>query len=384
VYARPRTYGGRLGLGEVAVGNALVDGTDFKLGLFAPNCSGGLAVTTIPERWSASWADNLRMAEVADRVGIDFILPIARWIGYCGVTNFHGSVLEPVPWASGLLASTSRVVVFATVHTAFNHPVVSAKQLATLDHVGGGRAGVNIVAGWNQPEYVSMGLDLPADHDDRYAMAQEWWEHVRALWTRKGRFDLAGRYFTLCGVEAEPKPVQGVLPVLNAGSSEQGRDFAARNANYVFTIIGDAREGAALVERLTSKARVDYGREVGVMSPAHVVCRPTRAEALDYLHYYADEHADWDAVDNLMRLQGLHAQSFTKEMLSAFRPRFAAGHGTCPLIGTPDEVADEIGRYHRAGLAGMTLSFVDYVGELEQFGAEVIPRLEAKGIRGPR
>jgi alkanesulfonate monooxygenase SsuD/methylene tetrahydromethanopterin reductase-like flavin-dependent oxidoreductase (luciferase family) len=172
--------------------------------------------------------------------------------------------------------------------------------------------------------------------------------------------------------------------VLNAGSSEQGRDFAARNANYVFTIIGDAREGAALVERLTSKARVDYGREVGVMSPAHVVCRPTRAEALDYLHYYADEHADWDAVDNLMRLQGLHAQSFTKEMLSAFRPRFAAGHGTCPLIGTPDEVADEIGRYHRAGLAGMTLSFVDYVGELEQFGAEVIPRLEAKGIRGPR
>jgi alkanesulfonate monooxygenase SsuD/methylene tetrahydromethanopterin reductase-like flavin-dependent oxidoreductase (luciferase family) len=71
-------------------------------------------------------------------------------------------------------------------------------------------------------------------------------------------------------------------------------------------------------------------------------------------------------------------------MLSAFRPRFAAGHGTCPLIGTPDEVADEIGRYHRAGLAGMTLSFVDYVGELEQFGAEVIPRLEAKGIRGPR
>jgi alkanesulfonate monooxygenase SsuD/methylene tetrahydromethanopterin reductase-like flavin-dependent oxidoreductase (luciferase family) len=364
--------------------NTLVDGKDFKLGLFAPNCSGGLAVTTIPERWSASWTDNLRLAVLADEVGIDYILPIARWIGYGGSTNFHGSVLEPIPWATGLLAHTRRVVVFSTVHTAFNHPVVSAKQLATLDHIGGGRAGVNIVAGWNQPEYVAMGLDLPNDHDDRYAMAQEWWDDVRTLWTCAGQVDLDGQYFTLRGVEAEPKPLQGTLPVLNAGSSTEGRQFAARNADYVFTIIGDANEGASLVKQLTDTARRDYRRQVGVMSPAYVVCRPTHAEALDYLHYYAEEHADWDAVDNLMRLQGLHAQSFTKEMLATFRPRFAAGHGTCPLIGTPDEVADEIERYAQAGLAGMTLSFVDYVGELEQFAAEVIPRLETKGVRVPR
>jgi len=114
------------------------------------------------------------------------------------------------------------------------------------------------------------------------------------------------------------------------------------------------------------------------------VCRATRAEARDYLHYYAEENADWDAVDNLMRLQGAYAQSFTRDMLSTFRSRFAAGHGTCPLIGTPDDVADEIERYASAGLAGMTLTFVDYVGELAQFAAEVLPRLEAKGIRLPR
>lgn len=364
--------------------NTLVDGQDFKLGLFAPNCSGGLAVTKVPERWSASWADNLLLGRLADEVGIDFILPIARFVGYGGDTNFHGSVLEPIPWATGLLAHTSRVVVFATVHTAFNRPVVSAKQLATIDHVSGGRAGVNIVAGWNQPEYLAMGLDLPTDHDDRYAMAQEWWEHVRTLWTCDGRVDLDGRFFSSHSVEAEPKPLQGTLPVLNAGSSAQGRDFAARNANYVFTIIGDADEGATLTKQLTERARDTYGRPVGVMSPAHVVCKATRAEALEYLHYYAEENADWDAVDNLMRLQGLHAQSFTKDMLASFRPRFAAGHGTCPLIGTPDEVADEIERYAQAGLAGMTMAFVDYVTGLEHFAEEVIPRLEAKGIRVPR
>ncbi|MQA10218.1 MAG: LLM class flavin-dependent oxidoreductase [Pseudonocardiaceae bacterium] len=364
--------------------NALTDGRDFKLGLFSPNCTGGLAVTKISERWGATWEDNLRLARLADEVGVDFILPIARWIGYGGETNFHEGVLEPVPWASALLATTERVVVFATVHTAFNHPVVSAKQLATVDQVGGGRAGVNIVAGWNQPEYHAMGVELPSEHDDRYAMAQEWWDHVRALWTREGRYDLDGRFYSLKGVESMPKPVQGILPVLNAGSSTQGRAFAARNANFVFTIIGDAEEGERVVAQLTASARADYRRTVGVMSPAHLVCRATRAEAEEYLHYYAEEYADWEAVDNLMRLQGMHAQSFTKEMLATFRSRFAAGHGTCPLIGSPDDVADEIEKYAKAGLSGMTLSFVDYVAELEQFAAEVIPRLEAKGIRLPR
>ena len=109
--------------------------------------------------------------------------------------------------------------------------------------------------------------------------------------------------------------------------------------------------------------------------------RPTRKEAEEFHRWYAEEHADWDAVDNLMTLQGLHAQSFTPEMLAMFRGRFAGGHGVCPLIGSPDDVADEIERFHRAGFAGMTVSFVDYVGELGYFAQEVLPRLEAKGVR---
>ena len=85
----------------------ILDTTDFRLGLFSSNCSGGLAVTTIPERWSASWEDNLRLGRLADEVGIDFMLPIARWIGYGGSTNFHEGVLEPIPWAAGLLSNTT-------------------------------------------------------------------------------------------------------------------------------------------------------------------------------------------------------------------------------------------------------------------------------------
>jgi hypothetical protein len=95
--------------------------------------------------------------------------------------------------------------------------------------------------------------------------------------------------------------------------------------------------------------------------------------------WYAEENADWDAVDNLMTLQGLHAQSFSAEMLQMFRGRFAGGHGVCPLIGSPDDVAAEIKRFWEAGFKGMTLSFVDYVGELDYFAQEVMPRLEQLG-----
>ena len=58
----------------------LLDGKDFKLGLFSANCSGCMAVSKAPDRWSASWDDNLRLAKIADEVGIDFLLPIANKI----------------------------------------------------------------------------------------------------------------------------------------------------------------------------------------------------------------------------------------------------------------------------------------------------------------
>src|SRR6185437_9605076 len=67
-----------------------------KLGLFGSNCSGGRAATRVPERWSASWEDNLKLAQLADAAGMDLMLPIGRWRGYGGETNFEGSSWETV------------------------------------------------------------------------------------------------------------------------------------------------------------------------------------------------------------------------------------------------------------------------------------------------
>jgi len=354
----------------------------FKLGTFASNCSGGMSVTTVPERWTASWKDNLRLARMLDEADIDFMLPIARWIGYGGSTNFHGSVLETVTWAGGLLAATRNISIFATVHTVANHPVVVAKQVATLDQIGGGRAGLNIVAGWNEPEYQALGLTLPKDHETRYGYAQEWFDLVQALWERDGLFDWQGKHFHLQGVHSDPKPVSPRPPIINAAGSAQGRDFAVRNADFLFTPAIDLQRSKTEIAELQAAAeKVD--RTVDVLTFSHVVCRPTEREAKEYVAHFTGDAIDTEAVDNLVRLQFAHAQSFPHDLLALIRDRMAMGHGGVPLIGTPEQVAEAIMALHRAGFGGTTLSFVDYAEEFPYFRDNVLPLLEQAGIRRP-
>lgn len=364
--------------------NAIFGPNKFKLGLFSPNCSGGMAATTVPERWSARWEDNLKLAHLADAAGIEFILPIARWAGYGGKTDFQGESLETITWSAGLLAQTSSISVFATAHTSFTHPLVAAKQFATIDHIAGGRFGLNIVCGWNKPEYDMFGKDLPDAHDDRYRYGQSWWDVIQKAWSSDDGFDWQDEYFTISQGRCTPKPVGRTLPpIMNAGSSDQGRDFAARNCDVLFTVMVDLESGADTVRTWQARAQSDYQRTLEVYTTTYVVCRPSTKEAEDYHHYYAVENADTEAAERLMELMGMHAQSFPVDQIEALRTQFAAGHGVYPLIGDPDTVADKIEQISNAGFAGSTITFVNYVDEFPYFVQEVLPRLEQKGLRVP-
>ncbi len=363
--------------------NTMLDTPDeFKLGLFSANCSGGLAVTKAPERWNNSWENNLQMAQMADEIGFDFLLPIARWIGYGGETDFHGSVLETITWATGLLAHTERINVFTTIHTAFNHPVVVAKQLATMDHIGHGRAGLNLVAGWNRPEYEALGGDLPEDHETRYRYAQEWYDIIQRLWNEEQPFEFDGEFWQLARTYTNPKPVAEKMPIVNAAGSARGREFAVRNADFLFTTVMSLEQTREEIAALKQQAGAS-GRSLDVMTLASCYCRPTRAEAEEYYRYIVDQ-ADAGAIDNIVSIMFANAESFPKDALDSLRERFAAGHGGWPLIGTPDDVADGIEEMAQAGLGGTVFGFVDYIQEMPYFAQEVLPRLERKGLRLPR
>jgi alkanesulfonate monooxygenase SsuD/methylene tetrahydromethanopterin reductase-like flavin-dependent oxidoreductase (luciferase family) len=354
-----------------------------KLGLFGFNCDGGMAVTAAPDRWHPTWENNVEVARLVDEAGLEFVLPIGRWRGYGGKANFQGVSFETTTWAAGLLAATRRCTVFGTIHAPMHHPIVAAKQMATIDLQSGGRFGLNLVCGWNQDEFEMFGHEQ-REHDERYEYGQEWLEVVRTLWREEKPVDFRGRYFDLPGLVGRPGPYGGTEPVLmNAGYSAAGRAFAQRNCEFLLTSLIDMESGRRDVEEVRGAAQALHGRDIQVIATAYVVCRPTRAEAQAFHRYYAREHADWEAADHLMELAGVHAKFFPPEHYERYRERFAGGHGMYPIIGSPDDVASELERVADAGFAGAAISFFDYVAELPYFRDEVLARLEARGVRVP-
>ena len=166
-------------------------GNRLKIGLFGANCSSGRAVTKAPERWDASWENNVKAAKMADDAGLEFLLPIGRWHGYKGETDTEGTTYETLTWATGLLASTKEICVCGTLHVRFLNPVFAAKQMVTADHIGEGRFGFNIVVGWNEDEFEMFGVEQRT-HEASYDYAQEWLDAIKMAWSDREEFDFDG------------------------------------------------------------------------------------------------------------------------------------------------------------------------------------------------
>jgi len=357
----------------------------FKIGLFGANCSSGRAVTMVPERWRATWRDNVELAQMADTAGIDFLLPIGRWKGYGGDTDYQGATFETITWATGLLAKTERITVFGTVHAPLFPPIIAAKQMVTADHVGEGRFGLNIVCGWNEGEFDMFGVQ-PGDHERRYAQGQEWIDALQRIWTEND-FSFDGEFFHLHGVRAKPKPWNETRPlIMNAGSSPEGKAFAIRNCDAFFTTARRAtEEEAPFVEAarnvVAAKEQAHaLGHEIGVYCVGVVTVRPTQREADEY-YRYVEENTDWNAVDSIMEMKGLNDRP--PEIRERIRSGYARGMGGLPLVGTPDSIAKSLAEISAAGFNGIAVSFVNYVDELPFFRDEVLPRLERLGLRSP-
>ena len=353
-----------------------------KIGLFGSNCSSGRAVTKVPERWSGNWPDNLRLARMADEAGIDFMLPIGRWKGYGGDTDYQGATLETLTWASGLLASTKRITVFGTVHAPLFNPVIAAKEMVTADHIGEGRFGLNIVVGWNEGEFEMFGVEQ-REHEDRYEYAQEWIDVIKLIWSDQEDFDFQRKYFSMKGIRGKPKPFGGTRPLMmNAGSSATGQAFAIRNCDAFFlqasrVSLDETAQRVAGVQRLAKEG----GRDIGCYTVGVITCRPTQKEAEDYYHYSIVEHADWSAVDGILALKNISPQTVPLQEYVVKRNQYAQGMGGLPIVGDPDFVAKQLADLSQAGLTGIGVSLVNYAQELPFFCDEVLPRLARMGVR---
>ncbi len=350
----------------------------FKLGLFGMNCSGSIA-TTAPERWHAGWEENLEAARLADEAGLEFLLPIARWQGYGGQTDRHGTSFETLSWATALLAATKDIVAFSTVHAPLVNPIFAAKSLVTADHVGRGRCALNIVSGWNVEEFTMFGVPL-REHDERYDYSTEWISIVKRVWSEPEPFDFEGQYFSLKNVSGKPKPWGNERPTLmSAGSSPQGRRFAAEHADCLFMVVGEEKNLAADVSQVRS---IDASRKIDVYTSGHLICRPTARETQEYYHYLVHETGDREAAESVISKRAAgESKSLSPELMSKMVERFISGGGTFPVIGCYDEVADKFRRLSQAGLDGMALSLVNYVREMPVLRDEILPRLQRLKLR---
>ena len=364
---------------------AMHNANTLKIGVFGANCSSSRTATTVPERWSASWPDNLALARMADDAGIDFLLPIGRWKGYGGSTDFHGTTLETITWACGLLSATRRITVFGTVHAPLFHPLIAAKQIVTADLMGQGRFGLNIVAGWNEGEFEMFGVHQ-REHDDRYGFAEEWLDVMKRAWSDPEPFDYKGAHFELENVRAKPKPFGGTRPmIMNAGSSAAGQAFGLRNCDAFFTATGASRASLAGIAKRVAEVKADaakIGREIEVYTIGQVICRPSQKAAEDYHHHANVECADWGAIERMMALRNITRANTSADEFEQKRVFFAANSiGGYPFVGTPDRVAEELAIVARAGVRGIAVSFVNYLDELPYFRDEVLPRLARMGLR---
>jgi dimethylsulfone monooxygenase len=363
----------------------LFGGNRMKLGVMAFNCSHGSTITTVPEAWKLDWDDTVEIAQAVDRSGMEAILPVGRWRGYGGPSNFNATTFESFTWASALGALTDYVTILATCHVPLVHPLMVAKMAATIDHVTRGRFALNIVCGWFKNEFDMFGAAM-RPHDDRYKYAAEWLDFLKQAWTCDEEFDFKSASFDAKAVWSQPKPVQKPHPpVMNAGGSPAAQDFTTRYCDMNFVHLKDRSNletGRREIANLKSIAR-SHGRQTRIWIHVYAVCRETENEAKNYLQHYVYEKGDWEAAGNLLRIFGLQSASYDPKTLENHKAHFIAGHGGYPLVGTAEQIADELGRLADIGVDGCLISWVNYKDELKQWNSDVLPLLVQSGLRQP-
>ena len=362
----------------------LGDENAMKLAIFGINLRGGVTLSDVEGKIEATWEENLRLAMHADRIGIDAIVPVARWRGYGGRSNLGLRSFETFTWATGLLARTERIQVFATFHVPLAHPVLAAKMATTADHISGGRFGLNIVAGWYADELAMFGL-AQREHDERYEVADEWATVLKQLWTVDGERDFHGRYFDVPAGVLEPKPLQKPYPtIMNAGTSPAGRTFASKHSDVIFAGLTNAQTAAAQIADIKEQARREHGREIRVFGRGHIVCRETQAEAEAVYDYVHRQVADYEGAANVTGLSKRESQSTDwstdeRRLLEGM----IAGFWGVPMVGSPEQVVQMMLDQHTAGADGIALSFVNFDEGLTQMEHQILPLLVEAGVRAP-
>jgi FMNH2-dependent dimethyl sulfone monooxygenase len=368
-------------LEQLAQTNPLFGPAKLKLGTFCSNLSYGGCISSMPGTLQLTWPNSARLAQLADAMKFEAVVPVARWRGFGGVTDANGESFESMTFAAAMAATTHHCSPFSTIHVPTLHPVMAAKQCATIDHISGGRFTLNITTGWNAQEIALFGSPI-MPHDDRYDAASEWISLMKQIWTSEDPLDFEGRYYSVKGAHLRPHPIQPYPALMSAGASSRGQLFAAEHADIGFTSFA-SRDEESMRARVAGYRKLSwekFGRPLAVWANANIIIGDSEADAQRQFEDCLAQ-GDHEALDNLFASMNITNQSFTPDMLQTLREDFIVGWNGYRIVGTKEKVVEELRYLMEIGVDGLLLTFPRFIEGMERFQEEVHPLLVQLGLR---
>ncbi|GGC75532.1 LLM class flavin-dependent oxidoreductase [Chelatococcus reniformis] len=375
----------------------------------------------------------VKLAKIAERGTFDavFLADSPALVDRPEFRPFY--TLEPTIILTAIAAATEFIGLIATASTTYNEPYNIARRFASVDLASGGRAGWNVVTTADAVAARNFGFDNAVAHTTRYERAAEFTEVVTGLWDSweddalvgdkaTGRFmdtsrlhalNHVGRFFSVRGPLNVPRSPQGHPVIVQAGGSDDGRALAARYAEAIFSVANSIDEGKAFADDIRRRAAA-YGRPGSA-----IVTLPGLATVIGSTEEEARRRDDylWSLIPadySLVRVAGIlnvdphsldldeplpdtiqmpidGSQTFFRALVEVARRdrltvrqllrRLGGGTGHRVIVGTPEQIADDIEAWFRAGAADGFNLMPDLLPEgLELFVDHVVPLLRQRGI----
>lgn len=374
----------------------------------------------------------VRVAKIAERGTFDaiFLADVPSFADRPEHRPFQA--LEPTIVLAHVAAATEHLGLIGTASTSYNHPYNLARRFASLDLASGGRVGWNIVTTADPAASRNFGADALEAHATRYERAAEFAQVVTALWDSweddalvadkaSGRFidttkvhaiHHSGRYFRVEGPLNVPRSSQGRPVLVQAGGSADGQALAARTAEAIFSVAHSKADALAFAQAIRSQARA-FGRsgdDIVILPGLGTIIGSTEAEAR------RREEELWELMPGdygLRRVAGIlrvdpasldldsplpdvprpsdGMQTFFDALVNAARRdkltvrqlirQFGGSTGHRVVVGTPEQIADDIEDWFRTGAADGFNLMPDVLPDgLEVFVDHVVPLLRRRGI----
>jgi dimethylsulfone monooxygenase len=327
---------------------------------------GGWLRNVEDENMSATWDYTRKLAQRSEEIGFD--LSLIAELNLNDIKGIQAPSLDAWSTSAALAAVTNTLELMVAVRPTFHSPALLAKQASNIDHISNGRLSLNVVSSWWETEARMYGVNFEK-HDDRYARTSEWLDIVNGLWSQD-HFSYSGKFHKVEDTILQPKPVRTPRPTIYAGGeSEAAKNLIAEKCD-AYVMHGDAPEkvAAKIADLSERRSRLNLPRmQFGVAGYAAV--RDTEAEAKAELARITDVKASaagfanyqqWLAGTQLEGTVSLEEYSVSNRGLRS------------KLVGTPDQVQEQIGRFEEAGVDLLLLQFSPQLEEMERFSDAVI------------